>query len=142
MFGGLGQNIFNPALVGRAVLLVSWPKAMSTWWVSAPFGFSGFSGGGAASTFSGVEMVTTPTPLSIAQMYGYSSLHQADPRILWRLFVGQVPGSIGEISALLLLIGFLYLWWRGWCTGIFPFLILLVSLVWLFWEGKALFFIS
>ncbi|MDD3698431.1 MAG: RnfABCDGE type electron transport complex subunit D [Atribacterota bacterium] len=113
MFGGLGQNIFNPALVGRAVLLVSWPKAMSTWWVSAPFGFSGFSGGGAASTFSGVEMVTTPTPLSIAQMYGYSSLHQADPRILWRLFVGQVPGSIGEISALLLLIGFLYLWWRG-----------------------------
>ena len=106
------------------------------------FGFSGFSGGGAASTFSGVEMVTTPTPLSIAQMYGYSSLHQADPRILWRLFVGQVPGF----------------YWRDFCASsphrIFisvvarvvhwdiPFLILLVSLVWLFWEGKALFFIS
>ncbi len=140
MFGGLGQNVFNPALVGRAVLLVSWPKVMSTWWVNTPFDFSTFAEGGATSW--GVRMVTTPTPLGVARIYGYSALHQADPRILWHLFLGQVPGSIGEISVLLLIIGFLYLWWRGivhWDIPLFYFIGL--SLVAILGGQSAIFYI-
>ncbi|WP_369018720.1 RnfABCDGE type electron transport complex subunit D [Thermatribacter velox] len=112
VFGGLGQNIFNPALVGRAVLLVSWPQAMTTWVAKTPFAFPNLEQG-AMNLASGVDVVTTPTPLGISKMFGYSTLKQLDPHILWRLFVGLVPGSIGEISALLLLAGFFYLLWRG-----------------------------
>ncbi len=140
MFGGLGQNVFNPALVGRAVLLVSWPKAMSTWWVNAPFDFSTLAESGAASL--GVGMVTTPTPLGIVRMYGYNALHQVDPHILWHLFLGQVPGCIGEVSTLLLLVGFLYLWWRGivhWDIPLFYFIGL--SLIAILGGQSALFYI-
>ncbi|MDK2896069.1 MAG: H+/Na+-translocating ferredoxin:NAD+ oxidoreductase subunit [Candidatus Atribacteria bacterium] len=105
MFGGLGQNIFNPALVGRAVLLISWPKAMTTWMARPPFAL--------LPGAEGAEVVTTATPLTINQMNGFPFLQELDPQILKHLFLGQVPGSIGETSVLLLLLGFLYLLWRG-----------------------------
>lgn len=82
VFGGLGNNPFNPALVGRAVLLASWPAQMTTW--VAPFTF-----------------LTTATPLG-GGVKDYSSL-----------FLGAVPGSLGETSALALIVGGLYLLWRG-----------------------------
>lgn len=83
VFGGLGNNPFNPALVGRAVLLASWPTQMTAW--VAPFTF-----------------LTAATPLSGAAKPAYSSL-----------FLGAVPGALGETSALALLAGGLYLLWRG-----------------------------
>lgn len=83
VFGGLGNNPFNPALVGRAVLLASWPAQMTTW--VAPFTF-----------------LTSATPLGGGARPAYSTL-----------FLGAVPGSLGETSALALLVGGLYLIWRG-----------------------------
>lgn len=106
MFGGLGQNVFNPALVGRAVLLISWPKIMATWYVRPPFAL------GVTSYATPVDVVTSATPLGVAKAYGYSAVWET-PHLLFRLFVGLVPGCIGEISALLLLLGFAYLLIRG-----------------------------
>ncbi len=83
VFGGLGNNPFNPALVGRAVLLASWPAQMTSW--VAPFTF-----------------LTAATPLGGGAKPVYSSL-----------FLGAVPGSLGETSALALIVGGLYLIWRG-----------------------------
>ena len=80
VFGGLGHNIFNPALVGRAFLVVSWPAIMTKW--IAPDG------------------ITSATPLAGAKAsYG-------------PLFLGMIGGCIGETSALLLLIGGLFLFWK------------------------------
>jgi len=82
-FGGLGHNIFNPALVGRAFLMISWPKLMTTW--VSPF-----------------NAVSTATPLG--QWHaggGYASVSS--------LFFGHVAGCIGETSALAILVGGLFL---------------------------------
>lgn len=106
MFGGIGQNIFNPALVGRAVLLISWPKLMNTWYVRPPFAL------GVVTSATPVEVVTSATPLGIAKTYGLSALAET-PNLLFRLFVGLIPGCIGEVSAFLLLLGFVYLLVRG-----------------------------
>ena len=112
VFGGLGQNIFNPALVGRAVLLISWPKLMTTWIAKASFAFPNLELGALALP-QGVDVITTPTALAVSKGYGFSLLNQLEPKIIWRLFIGNVPGCIGETSALLLLIGFIFLLWKG-----------------------------
>ncbi len=85
VFGGLGYNIFNPALVGRAILLASWPVYMTTW--VKPF-----------------EGVTTATPLAIAKL----NLNVSLPSYL-SLFLGNRAGSLGETSVLALMIGAVYL---------------------------------
>jgi electron transport complex protein RnfD len=89
LFGGLGHNIFNPALIGRAFLLASFPVAMTTW--STP-----------------LDGVTTASPLGIMKEATGAALPS-----LGQLFVGQVSGSLGETSALALLLGGLYLLYRG-----------------------------
>ncbi len=82
-FGGLGQNIFNPALVGRAFLTLSWPALMTTW----------------VSPFDGVS---TATPLGEWHAgHGYTPVEN--------LFFGNVAGCIGETSALAILIGGIFL---------------------------------
>lgn len=89
LFGGLGHNIFNPALIGRAFLLASFPVAMTTW--TTP-----------------LDGITTASPLGImkeAAGQALPSLNQA--------FFGSVSGSIGETSALALILGGLYLLYRG-----------------------------
>ena len=105
LFGGLGRNIVNPALAGRAFMF-SWPVLMSTW---VKVGFEN-----AASPFGTADAVTAATPLA--------NLHQG---ILCEestldLFLGNVGGCIGETSALLLLIGFAYLLWRKVITARIP----------------------
>jgi electron transport complex protein RnfD len=99
VFGGLGNNIFNPALIGRAILLASWPVYMTTW-------------------IRPLDGVTTATPLAIVKevaklkalgdLKGAMLLNQGLPD-LWHLFTGNVGGSIGETSAIALLVGGLYL---------------------------------
>lgn len=96
MFGGLGNNIFNPALVGRAFLLASWPVAMTTW--TAP-----------------LDAVTTATPLALIKE-GAEQL----PGIA-HLFAGNVSGSLGETSAIALIIGGLYLLYKGHIDWRIPF---------------------
>ena len=94
LFGGIGQNIVNPALAGRAFMF-SWPVLMTTW---VKVGFEN-----AAGVFSTADAVTAATPLA--------AMHQgAMPQdSLLDLFIGNVGGCIGETSALLLLVGFAYL---------------------------------
>lgn len=99
-FGGLGQNIFNPALAARVFLLVSFPTAMTTWY--PPLGkFFG--------TYMDVQ--TTATPLAVLKLEGFSSAMQKFTYT--DLLFGNIGGCIGETSALLLIIGFLYLVFRG-----------------------------
>ncbi|MCD6102972.1 MAG: RnfABCDGE type electron transport complex subunit D [Thermotogaceae bacterium] len=95
-FGGIGQNFFNPALVGRAFLLMSFPTYMTTW-VAPKIPFSKMPW----------DVVTSATPLGILKEQGFSKAIEGSG--YWNLFIGNVGGCIGETSALLLLIGFAYL---------------------------------
>lgn len=85
VFGGLGQNIFNPALVGRVFLMVSWPVEMTTWIM--PFTY---------------DAVTTATPLGLWKMEQIATPHI-------NLALGNVSGCIGETSAIAILIGGVFL---------------------------------
>ncbi|HKM42777.1 MAG TPA: RnfABCDGE type electron transport complex subunit D [Limnochordia bacterium] len=93
VFGGFGKNIFNPALVARCFIFLSFPAAMTMNWV-APF--KGLPGGFVRYS-AGIDAVTVATPL------GDSGIE------LSRLFFGQIAGSSGEISALLILFAAIYL---------------------------------
>lgn len=99
-FGGLGQNIFNPALAARVFLLVSFPTAMTTWYNP----IASFGG------WYGADAQTTATPLAILKLEGFS--HAINSRNYLDLFIGNTGGCIGETSALLLLLGFVYLVFR------------------------------
>ena len=99
LFGGLGKNFMNPALGGRAFLMLCYPVAMTTW--VAP--------GIGTKTMAGVDIVSSATPLSADFMHGGLL---PDATIL-DAFVGNVGGCIGEISALALLLGGVYLIVRG-----------------------------
>ena len=81
LFGGLGDNFINPALAARAMLLASWPKFMTAW--SAP---------------RGLDAVTAATPLVSPGSYTAA-----------QLFLGRVPGAIGEVCKLAIIIGLIYL---------------------------------
>ena len=105
LFGGLGKNIVNPALAGRAFMF-SWPVAMPTW-VKVGLEY-------AANPFADVDIVTEATPLA--------AMHQGNlPNVsIMDAFLGKVGGCIGETSALLLLIGFVYLLARKVITARIP----------------------
>ena len=94
LFGGVGRNMFNPALASRAFLF-SWPVAMSTW---VKVGWENQAG-----VLSTVDAVTAATPLA--------AMHQGQmpEASILDMFLGNIGGCIGETSALLLLIGFVYL---------------------------------
>ncbi|MEW6197715.1 MAG: RnfABCDGE type electron transport complex subunit D [Planctomycetota bacterium] len=98
VFGGLGHNLFNPAMVGRAFLMICFPVAMTTWLEPGTLHRIG------DATIDGVTMAT---PLAAAKF------HAAPLAALWDLFVGKVGGCVGETSALAALIGGLYLVIRG-----------------------------
>lgn len=137
LFGGLGYNIFNPALIGRAFLLISWPKLMTVWTEAAPI-------------FAGVDAKTTATPLGILKEEGIQKLlsffnDKAD--LYWHLFLGNRAGSLGETSAIALLIGAAFLLYKKYITWHIPFSFLATvgALAWIFGgkdpgTGKLIFF--
>lgn len=93
-FGGLGQNIFNPALVGRVFLLISFPAAMTTW-----------------PAFQGVDGLTCATPLAVLKdvvKTGDLSLLGQLPDAM-EMLLGTTAGSLGEISEVALLAGGIFL---------------------------------
>lgn len=99
VFGGLGCNTFNPALVGRAVLMASWPVAMTSWII--PNG-----------TMDGLAGAT---PLGILKLGGYEKVVEffgSSGKMYSDLFFGNVGGCIGETSALAILIGAAYLLYK------------------------------
>lgn len=106
VWGGLGHNLFNPALIGRAFLLATFPIAMTTW--SAPAGdFFDVPASVLALPFTSplYDAVSSATPLGLMKFQ-----HQ-DTAFL-HLLLGNTAGSLGETSGLLLLLGGLYLWLR------------------------------
>jgi electron transport complex protein RnfD len=98
LYGGLGNNPFNPALVARVVLLISFPVQMTTWTGPTPIG-------------SGIDAVTMATPLG--EMKTAVMLTGKLPELATsgfsNYFLGNMSGSLGEISALALLIGGIFL---------------------------------
>lgn len=95
-FGGLGHNFMNPALAGRAFLLTSWALEMTTW--IKPFE--------KISLFGNADVVSSATPLAILKEGGAELPSYLD------LFLGNIGGCIGEVSALAILIGAAYLLFR------------------------------
>ncbi len=92
IFGGLGQNLFNPAMVGRAFVMIAFPAAL---------GASAY-----AMTGSQIDVITQATPLTAAQQ------QSGDIPGVWAMFIGNTNGSLGETSALACLLGGLYLCFR------------------------------
>ena len=93
-FGGLGQNLFNPAIAGRVFLLISFPTYMTDW--TRPQGFIG----------GGLDALSGATPLGLAKEGGVAAIEGLD--YMDMLFF-NIGGSAGELSAIAILIGFVYL---------------------------------
>jgi electron transport complex protein RnfD len=111
LFGGLGYNIFNPALIGRAFLLITWPKLMTIW--SQP-----------TAHFIALDAKTTATPLGILKEEGVAKLMEVfgDKMSLYsHLLMGNRAGSLGETSAIALLIGAAVLLYKRYITWHIPF---------------------
>ncbi len=124
--GGLGFNIFNPAHIGRAALMVSWPVAMTTWTKIQDF-----------SSLPGVDVMTSATSLNILKQQGYDALIStfgSQSGLYWSMFIGTRNGSLGETSTVLLLLGGLYLIWRGYINWVVPAAMILTVglLTWIF----------
>ncbi len=111
VFGGIGNNFVNPALAARAFLLASFPVAMTAWtktgvnWVSS----------------GNIDAVTTATPLSFlkAGPQGIQNLTDSGTS-LFDMFTGNIGGCIGETSAILLILGGLYLMYKGIINYVIP----------------------
>lgn len=98
IFGGIGQNFINPALAARAILALSWASLMNTFATPA-FG-----------NLAGVDAVASATPIGAA----------AGTYMLGQLFLGNIPGTIGETCKLALLIGAAYLFYKKVITWHIP----------------------
>lgn len=104
-FGGFGRNVFNPALVARAFVYVCFPVQLTVEWISSVSRFDGplaWLGGFSVYSAPQVESVTTATPMLAFRSTG-------DLPSFFQLFIGTVNGSIGETSALLILLAAFYL---------------------------------
>jgi Na+-translocating ferredoxin:NAD+ oxidoreductase subunit D len=101
-FGGLGKNPFNPALVGRVFMLISFPVEMTTWPVPQPGKLI-------------PDAITGPTALGIVKEGGSEALPA-----YFDMLLGQMGGSLGEVSALALLIGAAYMFARKVITWEIP----------------------
>lgn len=131
LFGGLGYNIFNPALIGRTFMLITWPRAMTTWYKPVENIFS-------------LDAVTTATPLGILKEEGIGKLIETfgDKATLYtNLLLGNRAGSLGETSIIALLIGAAFLFYRGYITWHIPFSFIgaVVLITWIFGGKGSLF---
>ena len=119
VWGGLGHNVFNPALVGRAFLQAAFPVAITTW-PTPGGGFLPLKGDLFALPFTHplTDAVTSATPLGLLKFEGKGTS-------LLDLIVGSTGGSLGETAALVILAGGLYLAWRGYLNWRIPLSILI-----------------
>jgi len=113
IWGGLGQNLFNPALVGRAFLQAAFPIAITTW--AVPAGPLALRATNFAPPFLHpvADAVTTATPLNLMKF-------EQQATELPRLFLGTTAGSLGETSALAILVGLGWLLLRRACDWRIP----------------------
>lgn len=111
VFGGIGNNFVNPALAARAFLLASFPVAMTEWtkpginWVSS----------------GGIDAVTTATPLSFLKVgaQGVATLESSGVK-LTDMLIGNIGGCIGETSSILIVLGGVYLMYKGIINYVIP----------------------
>lgn len=117
IFGGIGFNIFNPALLGRAFLQATYPVMITTW--SEPI---------TKAAKQGVDAVSAATPLALMKFEGKMTSHLD-------LFFGNVAGSLGETSAVAIILGGLYLRYKGYINWKMPlgYLGSIAFFGWLFW---------
>ncbi len=101
LFGGIGYNFANPAITARVVMLIAFAGPMTAWTAPA---FTVEAVEAVSSATIAADAVSNATPLAIMNMGGNVSM--------MNLFVGTVAGSMGETSALALLLGFIYLLYR------------------------------
>jgi electron transport complex protein RnfD len=120
IFGGLGQNVFNPALLGRAFLQAAFPAALTTW-PAVGGSWWQLRGDNLALPLMGpdVDAITGATPLGLMKFEG-----QGTP--VTDLFMGDVGGSLGETSALLILLGGAYLAYKHYLNWRIPVSVFLV----------------
>ena len=134
LFGGLGQNPFNPVLVARVLLLIAWPARMNEWIEPKPL----VSG-------SSLDAVSASTPLGEAKTEIITHGHIISEELvdLTGAFLGNIGGSLGEVSALAIVIGGLYLLYKRIIslhipvTFIISFLIIVVP-YWFFSPDKTI----
>ncbi len=132
LLGGIGYNFFNPALLGRAFLLASFPVAMTSAWLPPIEGLAIFSYLG-----SSIDAVTTATPLAVMKeqgMVAFTEMFGSGASLYGSFFLGWRPGCIGETSSFLVLLGGLYLLYRGYITWHIPVSVLgtIALLSWVF----------
>lgn len=111
-FGGLGKNIFNPALVGRVFLFISFPVQMTSW--PKPQFLNFFK----------IDVETSATTLGIIKHLDAESSATSLAKNLpdyWQMFIGDIGGCIGEISSIALIIGLFYMLYRKVITWHIPF---------------------
>ena len=128
LFGGIGKNFVNPALAGRAFLVGSYAGVMTTW---------AQAGADVPIFGSTADVVTAATPLAYMKTGDMEGLKAAYS--LTDTFIGNIGGSLGEISVVMLLIGGLYLLWRkviNWQTPV-AYILTVAVLTFLFPQGGA-----
>jgi len=108
VFGGFGRNVFNPAIVGRSFVYVSFPVQMTTQWLTP-----GTWPLGRLSSYADLDAVTSATPLAEFRQHGFLT-------DVFDLFVGNIPGSLGETCAPAILIGGLYIVFRKYADWRYP----------------------
>ena len=124
LFGGTGRNLFNPALVGRCFLSLAYPKIMASSWTEPS---SGLLGGFTTWISPSIDAVSGATPLALAKQGEFTSIA--------RMLFGNVSGSAGETSAILIIIGGIFLLftrvasWRTVVSTLGSFVILNVILI-------------
>lgn len=133
-YGGLGKNLFNPALAGRVFLFISFPVQMTVW--PKPdflhiFNMDAQTGATTLGILKHLDAQTSATSLTAGQ-HSISEL----PSYL-QMFLGNIGGCIGEVSALALLMGLVYLLWRRVITWQIPFyyvatVFLITAVMWLY----------
>jgi electron transport complex protein RnfD len=129
-FGGLGHNIFNPALAGRAFLMVSWPSHMTTW--QKPVRMA--------------DAITSATPLGLFRKGDFDLMRGITN---WDLFLGNRPGCIGEVCVAALLLGAAFLLVKKYISWHIPasYIAMTAFMSWAFngkegfFKGDALFFV-
>lgn len=128
LFGGLGYNIFNPALIGRAFVLISFAKIMTTF--SQP-----------VANIMSMDAKTMATPLTVLKEDGLARLLELYPNIHRDLLMGNRAGSLGETATIALLLGAAFLMIKRYITWHIPvtFIATVGVLAWIFGGKGALF---
>ena len=138
-FGGLGKNIFNPALVGRVFLFVSFPLQMTTWPQPKFLDFLYTDAQTGATTLGILKHLDIEN--STETLTKYSTSISEIPSY-WQMFVGYTGGCIGEVSTIALLLGMCYLLWRKVISWHIPFyyistVFICTSILWLITQSPV-----